>query len=95
MPEYYDLLRRNTVHGVGDDVTEFEPATVKWIDLNRGFGFLVRDGEPDIFVHVTTLHRCGLNEIGQGETLLVRHCSRAQGRIAVAVKRFSGSRSRS
>jgi CspA family cold shock protein len=41
---------------------------VKNWNLDRGFGFIApEDGGPDVFVHVSTLQRAGLDELAVGE----------------------------
>ena len=42
--------------------------SVKWYNVERGFGFVAQDrGGKDVFVHATTLGRSGLNELAEGQ----------------------------
>jgi CspA family cold shock protein len=42
--------------------------SVKWYNVERGFGFVAQDrGGKDVFVHSTTLGRSGLNELAEGQ----------------------------
>ena len=37
---------------------EFKTGTLKWFDVNRGFGFLIPDeAGPDVFVHANLFNR--------------------------------------
>jgi CspA family cold shock protein len=42
--------------------------SVKWYNVEKGFGFIAQDrGGKDVFVHTTTLDQSGLNELAEGQ----------------------------
>ena len=42
--------------------------TVKFFNMNKGFGFIVVDGGgPDVFVHISELERSGLGSLSDGQ----------------------------
>jgi CspA family cold shock protein len=42
--------------------------SVKWYNVEKGFGFVAQDrGGKDVFVHATTLGRSQLNELAEGQ----------------------------
>ncbi len=41
--------------------------TVKWFNAQKGFGFIEREGGPDVFVHHSSILGEGYRELTEGE----------------------------
>jgi len=41
--------------------------TVKWFNESKGFGFIEREGGPDVFAHFSAISGSGFKTLAEGE----------------------------
>lgn len=50
-------------------MTEKQEGKVKWFNNKKGYGFIVRDNENDVFVHHTAIVMEGFRTLHQGDAV--------------------------
>jgi CspA family cold shock protein len=41
--------------------------TVKWFNTSKGYGFIEREGGPDVFVHYSAIQSDGFRNLSEGQ----------------------------
>ena len=64
-----------------------ETGTVKWFNNAKGFGFISREGAPDVFVHHTAIMAEGFRTLAEGERVEFEIVQGPKGLQAANVRR--------
>ena len=60
-----------TPNGSSSDASIDETGTVKWFNVEKGYGFISLDGGNDVFVHVSALERSRITSLAEGQPVIV------------------------
>ncbi|NDJ74698.1 MAG: cold-shock protein [Chloroflexi bacterium] len=63
---------------------------VKWFNAQKGFGFISREGAPDVFVHHSEIQADGYRELNEGEHVTFVVTQGQKGPQASQVRRENG-----
>jgi CspA family cold shock protein len=66
-----------------------EEGSVKWFSDQKGYGFIVHGGSPDIFVHHSAIQMEGFRTLKEGESVIYDLMEGPKGLQAVNVTRKS------
>jgi cold shock protein len=64
-----------------------ENGTVKWFNDAKGFGFITREGAPDVFVHHTAIQAEGFRSLSEGDKVTFDVVQGPKGLQAANVRR--------
>lgn len=66
---------------------ELQKGKVKWFNADKGFGFIERDGQKDIFVHFEDIQMDGYRTLEEGEEVEFDVEPTAKGEQAINVRK--------
>lgn len=64
-----------------------EQGTVKWFNSEKGFGFIEREGEADVFVHFSAIQGDGFKTLEEGQAVTFEVEDGARGPQAANVEK--------
>jgi CspA family cold shock protein len=65
-----------------------EEGIVKWFSNNKGFGFIERNGDTDVFVHHSAINGSGFKTLDEGDEVSFEVEQGAKGAVAKNVVRL-------
>jgi CspA family cold shock protein len=69
-------------------MSDREQGTVKWFNSEKGYGFISREGEKDVFVHFKSIQGDGFRTLEEGQAV---EFTVEQGRKGLEAKEVSAA----
>ncbi len=69
-------------------MTERVTGRVKWFNASKGYGFIEREGHPDVFVHYSAIVGGGYRSLEEGELVEYTETQSPKGPQATEVVRL-------
>lgn len=66
-----------------------EQGTVKWFNEEKGFGFIEREGDADVFVHFSAIQGDGFKTLAEGQAVQFEVEQGARGPQAANVEKLA------
>ncbi|MCR8969136.1 MULTISPECIES: cold-shock protein [Facklamia] len=66
-----------------------EQGTVKWFNESKGFGFIEREGDSDVFVHFSAIQGEGFKTLAEGQAVQFEVEEGARGPQAANVEKLA------
>lgn len=63
-----------------------ERGTVKWFNSSKGYGFISRKGQPDVFVHFSNIQAQGYRSLSEGQAVEFEVADSPKGPQAIGVE---------
>ena len=64
--------------------------TVKWFNDAKGYGFIAREGGPDVFVHFSAIQAQGFKSLAEGDRVEFEIVQGQKGPQASDVRKLEG-----
>lgn len=72
---------------VNESLSGFREGRVKWFNDTKGYGFIVIDGTPDIFVHYSAIKMEGFRTLKEGDLVSFELLHSTKGLQAINVSK--------
>jgi CspA family cold shock protein len=84
----FDFVASNAWTTTSTRIAGMAEGRVKCFNENKGYGFIERDGESDLFINFSAIEVNGFKSLSQGERVGFVEGSGAKGRLAIRMTKL-------